>query len=157
MKATKYSKAEEAYRVILMRIAKSVPYYKLRIKIYRYLGMEIGNDTFIGAGLEIIDATLANLITLGERVTIAPRSTIVVSSGPHNSRLKNIFPRKFGEVTIEDDAWIGTGVIILPGVTVGKMSVIGAGAVVTKDVPPYTIVGGVPAIVIKKVEVVEKP
>lgn len=155
IKATKYSKAEEAYRVVLMRIAKSVPYYKLRIKIYKHLGMVIGNDTFIGPGLEVIDATLANLITLGERVTIAPRSTIVVSSGPNNSKLKNIFPRKFGEVIIEDDAWIGTGVIILPGITVGKMSVVGAGAVVTKNVPPYTIVGGVPAIAIKSVEVAE--
>jgi acetyltransferase-like isoleucine patch superfamily enzyme len=155
LKVAKYSKTEEAYRVILMRIAKSLPSYKLRIKIYKHLGMVIGDDTFIGSGLEVIDITLANLITLGERVTIAPRSTIVVSSGPNNSKLKSIFPRRLGEVIIEDDVWIGTGVIILPGITIGRMSVVGAGSVLTKDVPPYTIVGGVPAVAIKNVEVVE--
>jgi acetyltransferase-like isoleucine patch superfamily enzyme len=50
-----------------------------------------------------------------------------------------------GGVKIKDDVWIGAGVIILSGVTVGECSVIGAGAVVTKDVEPYTVVAGVPA------------
>lgn len=53
------------------------------------------------------------------------------------------------KVTIGDDAWIGTRVIILPGVSVGKGAIIGAGAVVTKDVPEYAVVAGVPAKVIK--------
>jgi maltose O-acetyltransferase len=52
-------------------------------------------------------------------------------------------------VIIEDNVWIGYRVIILPGVRVGRNAIIGAGAVVTKDVPPYAIVGGVPAKVIK--------
>lgn len=54
------------------------------------------------------------------------------------------------EVIIEDDVWIGSRVTILPGVRIGKGSIIGAGAVVTKDVEPYSIVGGVPAKLIKK-------
>lgn len=53
------------------------------------------------------------------------------------------------KVIIGDDVWIGTRVIILPGVRVGTGSIIGAGAVVTKDVPDYAIVGGVPAKIIK--------
>lgn len=53
------------------------------------------------------------------------------------------------KVTICDDVWIGARVIILPGVTIGKGSIIGAGAVVTKDVPEYAVMGGVPARVIK--------
>lgn len=54
-----------------------------------------------------------------------------------------------GEVIIEDDVWIGAGAKILSGITVGKGAVIGANAVVTSDIPPYAIVGGVPARIIK--------
>ncbi len=59
---------------------------------------------------------------------------------------------KSGDIIIEDGSWIGIGAIILPGVTIGKGSIIAAGAVVTKDVEENTIVGGVPAKVIKKIE-----
>jgi len=145
------SKIEELYRTILMIIAKSILSYKIRIRIYKHLGMVVGENTYIGPGLEVIDTTLAHLIIIGERATIAPRSTIVVSSGPNNSKLKDYYPRKCDRVIIEDDVWIGTGAIILPGITIGRMSIIGAGSVVTKDVPPCTIVGGVPAKIIKKV------
>ncbi len=65
--------------------------------------------------------------------------------------LKNI------SVTIEDDVWIGSRVIILPGIKIGKGSIIGAGAVVTKDVPEYSIVGGVPAKLIRSRNFVSKP
>nr|WP_143033346.1 DapH/DapD/GlmU-related protein [Prevotellamassilia timonensis] len=61
--------------------------------------------------------------------------------------MKDITPP--GKVIIEDDCWIGFNVIILPGVTIGKGSIIGAGAVVTKSIPPYSVAGGVPAKVIK--------
>jgi acetyltransferase-like isoleucine patch superfamily enzyme len=54
---------------------------------------------------------------------------------------------------IEDEVWIGEGAVILKGVTVGRRAVIGANAVVTKDVAPYTVVGGIPARVIKKIEI----
>ncbi|MBV4357845.1 hypothetical protein KTO63_11845 [Parasegetibacter sp. MAH-26] len=56
---------------------------------------------------------------------------------------------KKAPITIEDGAWIGSRVTILPGVTIGEKSIIAAGAVVTKDVEPYTLVGGVPAKIIK--------
>ena len=52
-------------------------------------------------------------------------------------------------VTIGDDVWIGRRVMIMPGVTIGNGCVIGAGAVVTKDIPPYSVAGGVPAKVLK--------
>ena len=55
-------------------------------------------------------------------------------------------------MTIKENAWICIGAIICPGVTIGKNAVVAAGAVVTKDVEPNTIVGGVPAKVIKKIE-----
>ena len=59
------------------------------------------------------------------------------------------FAKGKGDIVVEDDAWIGFGSIIMSGVTIGKGAVIAAGSVVTKDVPPYAIVGGVPAKVIK--------
>lgn len=52
-------------------------------------------------------------------------------------------------VIINDDVWIGRNVVVMPGITIGKGAIVGAGAVVTKDVPPYAIVGGVPAKVIR--------
>lgn len=59
----------------------------------------------------------------------------------------------WGGVKIKDDVWVGAGVIILSGVTIGECSVIGAGAVVTKDVEPYTIVAGVPARKIRDINI----
>lgn len=146
------SKVKRLYHAILTRIAKIIISYKVRIAIYKHLGMTIGNDVYIAQGLEIVDQTLSNLVVLGNRVTIAPRVTLVLSASPNNSKLKHIYPRKLGRITIEDDAWIGTGAIILPGVRIGKMSIVAAGAVVTDDVPPLTVVGGIPAKVIKKLE-----
>jgi acetyltransferase-like isoleucine patch superfamily enzyme len=60
-------------------------------------------------------------------------------------------------VVIEDGVWLGEGSVILKGVTVGKRAVVGANAVVTKDVPPFTIVAGVPARVIEKINTDEPP
>ena len=58
----------------------------------------------------------------------------------------------YGKVTVKQNAWIGMNVTICPGVTIGKYAVVGAGAVVTKDVPDYAVVAGVPAKVIKMLD-----
>ena len=58
-----------------------------------------------------------------------------------------------GSIIVDSDAWIGTGAVILPNVTVGEGAVVGANSVVTKNVAPYTVVGGVPAHEIKQVNV----
>ncbi|MDO8725082.1 MAG: acyltransferase [Candidatus Methanoperedens sp.] len=139
------------YHAVLLRLAALPVSNKVRIMIYRHLGMRIGKDAYIGPNLEIVDHPFSKLIVIGTRVSIAARVTLVVSSGPNNSRLKNMYPRKFGEIIIEEDAWLATGVIVLPGITIGKMSIIGSGSVVTKNVPPYSVAAGVPARVIKKI------
>jgi len=59
--------------------------------------------------------------------------------------------RAFG-ITIEDDAWIGAGAIILDGVRIGRGAVVGAGAVVTRDVAPHTVVAGVPARLVRRIQ-----
>ena len=62
----------------------------------------------------------------------------------------------YGKVTVKKNAWLGLNVTICPGVTIGEYAVVGAGAVVTKDVPAYTVVGGVPAKVIKMLDPAEQ-
>lgn len=132
-------------------LAKSFPFNKVRIFGLRICGFSVGNKVYIGEDLIIaspISEKSCNLI-IGDRVAIAPRVTIVLSSDANWSRLmENIEPVK-STIKLNDDCWIGAGAIILPGVNVGKMSIIGAGAVVTKDVDDYTIVAGVPAKIIK--------
>lgn len=91
-------------------------------------------------------------IFIGNYVSIGPRVTIV--SFEHGIKDMNIpikcQPKELGKIIIEDNVWIGAGVIITSNVTIGTGSVIGAGAVVIKDVEPYSVVGGVPARVIKR-------
>jgi acetyltransferase-like isoleucine patch superfamily enzyme len=77
---------------------------------------------------------------------------LVIHSDPSPSPLRNIYPKKSLPIHIKKGAWIGAGSIILHGVTIGEYSVVAAGAVVTKNVPPYTVVAGVPARVVKKLE-----
>lgn len=90
------------------------------------------------------------LITIGENVRIAPY-TIILDSDFHD--LQNHFDDGISKpVTIENNVWIATRATILKGVTIGEGSVVAAGAVVTKSVPPFTVVAGVPAIPIKHIK-----
>lgn len=84
-------------------------------------------------------------VTVGDDVSIGPAATILtLGHDPQSPQ----FADKGGPVTIGDRAWIGYGALVLPGVAIGEGAVVAAGAVVTKDVAPYTIVGGNPARVI---------
>jgi len=99
------------------------------------------------------NVSLLGNITIGSFCLIAPR--VFISSGSHsfkrnppvNIRDQDLLPDSHYSslVTIEEDCWIGVNSVILPGVTIGKGSVVGANSVVTMDVPPYTVVGGAPA------------
>jgi acetyltransferase-like isoleucine patch superfamily enzyme len=90
----------------------------------------------------ILDIT--KTIHLGENVQIAPKTMIFT----HDSSRSMKKPR-IGEVFIDDNAYVGAGAIILPGVKIGKNAIIGAGAVVTEEVRSNTVVGGVPAKMIR--------
>ena len=93
-------------------------------------------------------------ITIGENSTLAYQTTILTSSnpnGPHNTLMK-LYPKMNAPVTIGDNSWIGARALILPGVKIGNFCVVAAGSVVTKDVPDYSVVGGVPAKVIKMLD-----
>lgn len=107
----------------------------------------IGNNSGIG-----INAFLDGQVTIGNNVMMGPNVTVwtrnhIFSRTDIPMIEQGLSPQE--PVTICDDVWIGSHVIILPGVTIGCGSIIAAGAVVTKDVPEYAIVGGNPAKVIK--------
>ncbi len=139
---------------IVKSLASSMPVNYLRIKLYRTASYIIGDDVYIGEKLVIVDKLSDQRnITIGSRVAISPGVILVASSGPNFSKIKQYVKTVHGTISIEDDAWIGAGAIILPNVTVGEGAVVGAGAVVTKDVDPYTIVAGVPAKKINEVSV----
>ena len=116
-----------------------------------------GHHVHIGPHASFI-ASIAH-IYIGNYVTFGPFVTI--RGGDHRLDLigKHIYeigedeklPENDKNVTIQDGVWIGCNVIILKGVTIGKGAVVAAGAVVTKDVPPYAIVGGNPAKIIKTI------
>lgn len=91
-------------------------------------------------------------IEIGENSTLAYRVAIYTSAFPHGNLLTRVYPKKIAPVIIEDNCWIGANAILLPGVTIGRCSVVGAGSVVTKDVPPYSVVVGSPARVIKTMD-----
>ncbi|WP_335966077.1 DapH/DapD/GlmU-related protein [Galbibacter sp. PAP.153] len=116
---------------------------------YTNLGNQIilGKNVFVNHACSFLDL---GGIVIEDNVMIGPRVNITSENHPVtiNNR-KTLIPSK---VIIKQNAWIGAGATILPGVTVGTNAVVAAGAVVNKDVPPNTVVGGIPAKVIKTIQ-----
>jgi acetyltransferase-like isoleucine patch superfamily enzyme len=112
----------------------------------RLCGFTIGDEVYIADDLIIVEelAERGN-VTIGNRVSIAPRVTLVTSSHPNNSRIRGFAPVSQGPIVIEDDAWLGAGCVILPGVRIGRGAVVGANSVVAQDVPALQVVAGQPA------------
>jgi acetyltransferase-like isoleucine patch superfamily enzyme len=112
--------------------------------------LRIGAQCHIGPGVTL---DLSRPIVLEDRCTIALNTQIITHQDVGYSPLgKLAYPTQWGDVTVETGAYIGAGSIILNGVRIGRCSVVAAGAVVREDVPPYTVVGGVPARVIKQLD-----
>jgi maltose O-acetyltransferase len=138
----------------LKLLAKQIPSYQLRAALLRRCGYVVGNDVYIGEDLIIVDELVdRGMVSIGDRVAISPRVTLVVSSRPNWSRIAPYVPVRHSPITIENDAWLGTGTVILPGVRVGEGAVIAANSVVTRNVESFTIVGGSPAKFIREVPV----
>jgi len=147
---------KKVIKKILKLLAKNVPIFQLRIFLLRQCGYIIGKKSYIGEDLIIIDELDdKNNVIIEDHVTIAPRVTLVTSSYPNASRLRQYVPEATGAIMINEDAWIGAGAIILPNITIGEGAIVGAGSVVTKDVSPYTIVVGSPARPISKLPVTQ--
>jgi acetyltransferase-like isoleucine patch superfamily enzyme len=137
-----------------------IPFWSWRRCYLRSIGMKIGEGSFIMKKNYFINANLITIgdnshintqcildgrggLTIGSSVSISHRVNIM--TGSHDYKSKN-FQGIFKPIVIEDYAWIGIGATILQGVTIGKGAVVCAGAIVTKDVPAYAVVAGIPAV-----------
>lgn len=117
--------------------------------VYSFRTISIGNDVYIGPGATFCSAETP--ITISDKVMFGPNVTIM--GGDHNigrvgEYMADVKKKEPGDdlpIVIESDVWVGAGATILKGVTIGRGAVVGAGALVIKDVPPYSIVVGVPA------------
>lgn len=140
---------------------------KIRYFLCRWIFESIGKDVnieknvFFGNGRNIrigdysgigMNARIQGPLQIGSHCMMGP--DVLIYTRGHNTEDVEV-PMMFqGDTTekkviIEDDVWIGARAILLPGVRIGRGSIVAAGAVVTKDVEPYTVVGGVPAVIIK--------
>lgn len=110
-------------------------------------GLIIGDNSGVGIGCEINGP-----VTIGRNVLMGPEVVVYTVAHRYERKSMTIIEQGFHKpqsVHIGNDCWIGRRAIILPGVHIGDGCVIGAGAVVTKDIPAYSVVGGVPAKIIK--------
>lgn len=130
-----------AYRFCGVTIGRGSSFH-WRARFYRPSRLKVGNNSIIGNDA-MLDAR--NGITIGDNVSLSMGVWVwTLEHDPQDPWYAAIG----GPVVINDYAWVSCRVVILPGVTIGEGAVVAAGAVVTKDVPPYSIVGGAPAKVI---------
>lgn len=155
------------FHYILNSFINKIPFYFIRNLYYKFCGIKLekGTTIHLNVFIEGVYFGVKRLkikknsvigrfsyvdcrggIKIGENVSISPYTKIITASHLLNSEK---FEGSRKEVIINDFVWIGTGAIILPGVSLGVGSVIGAGAVVSKDVPDYAVVIGNPARIIK--------
>lgn len=116
-----------------------------------HAGIKIGKNSLVG---EYSVIRGQGGVTIGDRVYTSPFTQIIAVNHVFDDPTRPFTDQGITAqgIVIEDDVWLGAGAVITDGVRVGKGAVVAAGAVVTKDVPPHTVVGGVPAKVIKAID-----
>ena len=128
-------------------------------KIYCYNNIKIGNKVFISEGVTIIDSDVHRIsnedvsapITIGDNVMIAPNVILCSATHPISPNLREKGMEYNMPVKIGNRVWIGANVVVMPGVTIGDNSVIGAGSVVTKDIPANVVAFGNPCKVHREI------
>jgi len=143
------SNPKEIYEILSRILTKEIQDVTVFTPIYINCGkyINIGKNVFIN-----FDCTFLALggITIEDDVLIGPKVSLITENHPINPQERKGLIVK--PIHIKKNAWIGANTTILPGVTIGENAVIAAGAVVSKDVPDHTIVGGIPAKFIKTIQ-----
>ena len=109
--------------------------------------ISIGSGTFINNGLTALDCAP---IRIGARCQLGPNIQLLTPTHPLDAAERRSGVEGAEPITIDDDVWLGGGVIVLPGVSIGARTVVGAGAVVTKDLPSDVVAVGNPAKIVKR-------
>ena len=142
------------------RFLTHVPWNDLRLAYLKAIGMDAGPHTYLFGGSEVIAAQSVTIagnchigrscqidgrggISIGRNVVIASHTLLITAD--HDPQSPD-FAGRLGSIVIEDRAWLGSRVVVLKGVTIGEGAVLAAGSVVHRDVPPWTIVAGNPAV-----------
>lgn len=129
------------------------------VNIFNPDHVKVGNYTY--GELNVLNANEHENLYIGNFCSIASNVTFVLNAD-HNTKTLSTYPFKVkclksckfeaiskGDIIVDDDVWLGTNAVILSGVHIGQGAVVAAGAVVTNDVPPYAVVGGIPAKILK--------
>lgn len=119
-----------------------------RVRLHRMRGVRIGEGAFIGTAA-LIETSYPHLVSIGHNVNIGIRA-IIIAHAPMSPLPTGRENEASFSVRIEDDAFIGPGAIVLANVTVGRGAVVTAGSVVTRSVPPMTMVRGNPAVAVAR-------
>lgn len=115
-------------------------------------GTSVGNNNYFGANVHVTAANIGNYCSIAPNVTIGPGEHLVDMISTKVSVMEEAgykIDLIKSPVVIKNDVWIGANVVVLRGVTVGNGAVLAAGAIVTRDVPDFAIVGGIPARIIR--------
>ncbi len=130
-------------------------------KIYlKKLGIIMDEGTYTNIGFSVtVNDDFSPCVYIGKNVSIAPYVTLIPNSSPNNSDLLKSMDyvntnliHENTVITIEDDCWLGTGCIILPGITMKKGTILGAGSVLTQDTEEFSVYAGVPAKKIRSIK-----
>lgn len=150
------------FELMILRWVGNIPFHFIRLWVYKLAGVKVGKGSrihmwcrfFYPKGVEIGEDTIIGdhafldgraILKIGNHVDIA--SQVMIYNSEHDVHSDD-FQAIEESVTIGDYVFIGPGVIIQPGVTIKNGAIVAAGAVVTKDIKPFSIVGGIPAIII---------
>lgn len=132
-------------------IPDSFKFNGANIVIYGAGEFHVGDCSYVGENSSI-QVSKGTTVTIGQNCRISHNVRMYTASAlaDVDFRFSDAGAKKVGDIIIKDYVWIGANVFINPGVTIGENSVVGANSVVTKDVPPFSIYGGVPAKLIRK-------